>query len=96
MTNSLHIGSSFDEFLEEEGILTETTAVAIKRVIAWQLQKEMEKKHLSKAAMALEMQTSRAALDRLLDPTNVSVTLKTLDRAAAIVGKRIRFELVDA
>jgi antitoxin HicB len=96
MTNDLHIGSSFDAFLEEEGILTETTAVAIKRVIAWQLQEEMEKKHLSKAAMALEMQTSRAALDRLLDPTNVSVTLKTLDRAAAILGKRLRFELVDA
>jgi antitoxin HicB len=94
MINNLHIGSSFDDFLEEEGILTETTAVAIKRVIAWQLQKEMEEKHLSKAAMALEMQTSRAALDRLLDPTNVSVTLKTLDRAA--LDKRLRFELVDA
>lgn len=96
MEDNRHLGSSFDEFLEAEGILTETTAIAIKRVIAWQVQKEMEAKHLTKAAMAAEMQTSRAALDRLLDPTNVSVTLKTLDRAAAVVGKRLRLELVDA
>jgi len=96
MEDNRHIGSSFDEFLEEEGMLTEANAIAIKRLLAWQLCNEMGEKKLTKTAMAAEMQTSRAALDRLLDPTNISVTLQTLERAAAVLGKRLRLELVDA
>jgi hypothetical protein len=91
-----HIGSSFVDFLDEEGILEECTHTAIKRVIAWQVEQAMQERGLTKAAMAREMHTSRAALDRLLDPENGSVTLNTLQRAAAVVGKRIRIQLEDA
>jgi antitoxin HicB len=87
-----HIGSSFDDFLEEEGILAETEAVAVKRVIAYQVSQIMEKKHISKAAMARQMKTSRSALERLLDPQNTSITLQTLERAAHAIGKRLRIE----
>lgn len=87
-----HIGSSFDDFLEEEGILAETEAVAIKRVIAYQLAQLMERQHISKTAMARQMKTSRSALDRLLDPQNTSITLQTLERAAHAIGKRLRIE----
>ncbi len=87
-----HIGSSFDDFLEEEGILAETEAVAIKRVIAFQLAQLMERQHISKTAMARQMKTSRSALDRLLDPQNTSITLQTLERAAHAIGKRLRIE----
>ena len=87
-----HIGSSFDDFLEEEGILAETEAVAIKRVIAFQVSQIMEKKHISKAAMARQMKTSRSSLERLLDPQNTSITLQTLERAAHVIGKRLRIE----
>ena len=87
-----HIGSSFDDFLEEEGILAETEAVAVKRVIAYQVSQIMEKKHISKAAMARQMKTSRSALERLLDPQNTSITLQTLERAAHVIGKRLRIE----
>lgn len=83
MTN--HIGSSFDDFLKEEGILAETTSVALKRVLAWKVAQAMEKKGLSKSEMARAMGTSRAALDRFLDPENTSVTLNTMERAAMIV-----------
>ncbi len=86
------IGSSFDDFLEEEGILAETEAVAIKRVIAYQLAQLMDKPHISKTAMARQMKTSRSALDRLLDPKNTSITLQTLERAAHAIGKRLRIE----
>ncbi|MBL4759308.1 MAG: XRE family transcriptional regulator [Mariprofundaceae bacterium] len=89
-----HIGSGFDDFMEEEGLLIESEAIAIKRVIAYQLEKEMARKHLSKAAMARSMKTSRSALDRLLDPNNSSVTLKTLDAAAHVLGKRVHLSLV--
>jgi antitoxin HicB len=91
-----HIGSSFDDFLEEENLLTEANEIAIKRVIAWQLQQEIESKHLTKTSVAEAMGTSRAAVDRLLDPTNTSVTLNTLGKAASILGKRIKIELVEA
>jgi antitoxin HicB len=91
-----HIGSSFDDFLEEENLLTEANEIAIKRVIAWQLKKEIESKHLTKTSVAEAMGTSRAAVDRLLDPTNTSVTLNTLGKAASILGKRIKIELVEA
>ncbi len=87
-----YIGSSFDDFLEEEGILAEAEAVAIKRVVAYQISQIMEKQQLSKAAMARQMKTSRSALDRLLDPKNTSITLQTLERAAHAIGKRLRIE----
>ena len=92
MTNK-HIGSSFDEFLEEEGLFAEAEAAAVKRVIAFQVEELMKKEHISKKAMAEKMHTSRSALDRLLDPANVSVTLQTLERAAQALGKRLKIEL---
>ncbi len=95
MTNNPYIGSSLDDLLQEDGILAEVNAVALKRILAWQVRQEMEKKGLSKTKMAVEMNTSRSSLDRLLDPDNVSVTLKTMDRAAAVLGKHLRLELVD-
>ena len=96
MTNNPYIGSSLDDLLEEDGVLAEVTAVALKRVLAWQILQEMKKRGLSKSQMAALMTTSRASLDRLLDPDNLSITLKTMDRAAVILGKRLRIELVDA
>lgn len=89
-----HVGSSLDDFLREEGILEQTRATALKEVIAWQVQQAMRKKKISKAEMARRMNTSRAALDRLLDPGNASVTLQTLCRAAQAIGRDLRIELV--
>lgn len=89
-----HIGSSFDDFLEEEGIKEEVHAYAIKRVLAWQIQQAMESEGISKSAMARRMNTSRSQLERLLDPANVSVQLDTIQRAAAAIGRRLRLELV--
>lgn len=89
-----HIGSSLDDFLEEEGILEETRAIALKETIAWQVQQAMQKEKISKIEMARRMRTSRAALDRLLAPGNASVTLQTLARAARAVGRDLRIELV--
>jgi antitoxin HicB len=91
-----HSGSSFDSFLEEEGILDEVQAVAIKRVIAWQLAEAMKAGKISKKSMAERMGTSRSQLDRLLDPENSAVHLQTIARAARAVGKRLRLEMVDA
>jgi antitoxin HicB len=88
------IGSSFDDFLKNEGIYEEVTARAIKRVIARQLDAFMEEKGLTKTELAKRMKTSRAQLDRLLDPNNESVTLGTLARAAQAVGRQLRMELV--
>ena len=88
-----HLGSSFDDFLEEEGIRADVEAVAIKKVIAYQIEIEMKQANLSKTAMAAKMHTSRMALDRLLDPANVSVTLQTLERAALALGKSLKIEL---
>ena len=88
-----HIGSDFDQFLEEEGILQEVEIVAAKRVIAWQIAEIMKKEHISKTAMAARMGTSRAVLDRLLDPENTGVTLKTLGKAATVLGKIINISL---
>ena len=84
-----HSGSTFDSFLEEEGIREETEAVAIKRVFAWQLSQAMQKQQKTKRAMAKQLHTSRSQLDRLLDPRNVSVTLDTIARAARALGKRV-------
>jgi antitoxin HicB len=88
------IGSSLDDFLKEEGIYEEVTARAIKRVIARQLDALMQSEGLTKSELARRMDTSRAQLDRLLDPENESVTLGTLARAAQAVGRQLRFELV--
>jgi antitoxin HicB len=89
-------GSSLDEFLEEEGLLEEATAKAVKKTLACQLAKAMKEQRVTKAALARKMNTSRAQLDRLLDPENQSVTLKTLARAAEILGMRLQIDLVDA
>jgi antitoxin HicB len=94
--NNPHIGSSFDDFLDEENLLVEANEIAIKRVIAWQLQQEIESKHMTKTDVAKAMGTSRAAVDRLLDPDNTSVTLNTLSKAARILGKKIEIDLVEA
>jgi len=88
-----YLGSGFDDFLEEEGIRAETEAAAIKRVIAYRIEMEMKRANLSKSALAEKMHTSRSALDRLLDPSNVSVTLQTLERAALALGKNLKIEL---
>lgn len=88
-----HIGSSFDDFLADEAMLEETTAVAIKRVIAWQIAEEMQAQHMTKTALAKKMHTSRASLNRLLDENDASLTLTTLASAAAALGKRIDLRL---
>ena len=89
-----NLGSSFEAFLREEGTYEETTARAIKRVLARQIAQAMKDQGLSKSAMARRMQTSRAALERLLDPENQAVTLNTLAKAARAVGRQIRLDLV--
>ena len=94
MKKNQHIGSSFESWLDEQGIRNEVTAAAIKEVIAAQLADEMKKKGITKVRMAKLMQTSRAQIDRLLDPGNSSATLETLMRAAKVVGRQIRLELV--
>jgi DNA-binding Xre family transcriptional regulator len=91
-----HSGSTLDSFLEEEGILEEVEAVAIKRVIAWQLTKTMKEKGITKKQMAAQLKTSRSQLDRLLDPENAAVHLETITRAAKVIGKKIRLQMVDA
>jgi antitoxin HicB len=88
------IGSSFDDFLKEDGIYEEVTARAIKRVLVRQLDELMRREEISKTELASRMKTSRAQLDRLLDPENESVTLGTLTRAAQAVGRHLRMELV--
>ena len=89
-----NIGSSFDGWLRDEGMYEEVSAAAIKRVVARQVEAAMHQKGLSKAEMARRMHTSRAALNRLLDPENDGVTLSTLQKAAAVVGRELRLELV--
>jgi antitoxin HicB len=89
-----HIGSSLEDFLKDEGILEQTRAVALKETLAWQVQQAMEKGKISKAEMARRMSTSRAALNRLLDPGNASVTLQTMARAAHAIGRDLRIELL--
>jgi hypothetical protein len=91
-----HSGSSFDSFLEEEGIRGEVEAVAVKRVLAWELERAMRQQHRTKQAMAKELRTSRSQLDRLLDPNNVSVSLDSIARAANVLGKRVTVRIVAA
>jgi len=95
MTHNPYVGSTLDELLAEEGILSEVSAIAIKRVLAWQVSESMSTQGLNKSQMAEQMRTSRTSLDRLLDPENTAVTLKTLERAATVLGKRLQIELVD-
>lgn len=88
----LYVGSDFDEFLQEVGIHEEVTAAALKRVIAWQLDKAMKAKHITKTEMASRMNTSRAVVNRLLDEDDTSVTLATLTRASLAIGLPLRIE----
>jgi antitoxin HicB len=90
-----HSGSTFDSFLEEEGIREEVEAVAIKRVLAWQLEKAMKEQRKTKQSMARQLRTSRSQLDRLLDPRNVRVTIESITRAARALGKRVILHVAD-
>ena len=91
-----HLGSSFDDFLAEEGIYEGVTAVAWKRVLAWEVSEAMRKEGISKSEMAKRMKTSRSQLERFLDPDNPSVLLETVQKAAAAIGKRVTIGLIDA
>lgn len=89
-----HVGSDFDDFMKEEGLYDEAQVIAVKRVLAFQLERDMQKARLTKAAMARKMGTTRAQLDRVLNPENPSTTLQTLVKAAGAVGKRVKIVLV--
>ena len=91
-----NIGSSFDDFLQEESLLESSTAVALKRVIAWQIDQEMKAQKLTKTELAKRMHISRAALNRLLDENDASLTLTTLASAAAALGKKVNLQLATA
>jgi antitoxin HicB len=91
--NKKHIGENLDDFLHEEGLLEEVEAIAIKRVVSFQIAQEMKRRKVTKTEMTHRIKTSRAALERLLDPDNPSVTLSTLERAASALGKKLRIEL---
>ena len=93
-TKKAGIGTAFDDFLKDEGTYEATQSVAIKRVLAWQIEEAMKKQRLTKAEMARRMETSRSQLDRLLDPDSDSVTLETLTRAARAIGRQVKLELV--
>jgi len=93
-TENPHDGSSLDDFLREEGILEEVEAAALKRAVSLKVADLMRKQKVPKTVMAGRMHTSRAALDRLLDPANTSVTLATLNRAAKALGRKLRIDLV--
>lgn len=91
-----NIGSSFDDFLSDEAMLDEVTAVALKRVIAWQIAEEMKAQQMTKTELAKRMHTSRAALNRLLDEEDPSLTLTTLASAAAALGRKVSIQLATA
>ncbi len=92
---NVHTGSSFSDFLEEQGIRIEVEAAAIKRVLAWQFERAMQEQQKTKQAMAKSLKTSRSQLDRLLDPNNTAVSLETISRAADALGKELVFEIRD-
>jgi len=94
MESNVHIGSTLDDFLEEEGVLESTRLLAIKEVIAWQLDQAMRDRQLTKTQLAELMHTSRSQVRRMLDPNDGNVTLDTLQRAAAVVGKTLSLQLV--
>jgi DNA-binding Xre family transcriptional regulator len=91
-----HVGSNFDDFLADDGMLAEATAVAIKRVITWQIDEAMKAAHITKKELAERMGTSRSQLDRLLDDGDAGLTLETLGKAAQALGRQVRVELVEA
>jgi antitoxin HicB len=93
MNTNRHVGTNFDDFLKEEGLLAEAEATAVKRVLAYQIDQEMAERRISKSALARAMQTSRSSLDRLLDPENASVTLLTLESVALALGKKLKVQL---
>jgi predicted XRE-type DNA-binding protein len=94
MSNNPHIGSSLDDFLKEEGLFEDATNHAVKRILAWQVEEAMKQQGITKVEMARRMGTSRAHLNKLLDPENDKVQLDTVQRAAAAVGRRVQLELV--
>ena len=96
MAGNKHRGSTLDDFLAQEGVLEEFQARAIKEVVAWQLAEAMREQGLSKNQLARQMHTSRTQVDRVLDPEAGNVTIETLQRAAALVGRRVKVELVAA
>jgi antitoxin HicB len=93
MTTNPHFGSSFEDFLKEEGIYDEVTAHAIKRVLTWQIEQAMKTQGITKIEMARRMHTSRTQVDRLLDPNNDKVQLDTVQRAASAIGRTLKLEL---
>lgn len=95
-TKNLHRGSNFDDFLKDEGLFEAANAAAMKQAFALKLQRQMHKRHLTKTALAHRLGTSRAALDRVLDGQNTSVTLHTLSKTAAAVGYKLKVDLVPA
>ena len=92
--NNKHIGTDFSDFLKEDGIFEETNDIAIKRVIAYQLEQEMKAQNITKTKMAEMMNTSRAVVNRLLNPDNSSLTLSTLESATQALGKRLSISIV--
>lgn len=96
MNESKHIGGNFDDFLAEEGLLEETTAIAVKRVIAWQIEQAMQSTGVNKTTLAKRMQTSRTVVDRILDASDTGLTLDTVTRAATALGFRVKIDLVAA
>jgi antitoxin HicB len=92
--NQDHLGSNFDDFLKEEGILADVEAVAVKRVIAYQISQLMQEQNLTKMEMSRRLNTSRASLDRLLDPANTSVTLQTMEKASKVLGRKLQIKLI--
>ena len=94
MSENPHIGGSLDDFLKEEGLYEDASHYAVKRVLAWQVEKAMQEEGITRVEMARRMGTSRAHLNRLLDPKNDKVQLDTVQRAAAAIGRKIRLELV--
>lgn len=95
MVNKEYVGSKLDDLLEEEGLLDAVEAVATKRVLAYQMQEAMKEEGVSKIELAKRMKTSRSSLDRFLDDTNTSVTLRSMEKAAFALGKSLKVELVD-
>ena len=93
MVNALHRGSSFDDFLQEEGIGESVNALAVKRVLAWQIEEAMRQKGMNKSDLARRMKTSRSAVNRLLDVHNASLSLASMEKAARALGKRLAIQL---
>jgi antitoxin HicB len=96
MKKNPHFGSSLEDFLEAEGLLEEATEHAIKAVVAWQLRTRMDEQHITKAALAKKLHTSRSQIERVLDPNNDDVTLATMRKAAEAVGQKLELRLIAA